>query len=199
MADAMQLDPPPGEPSSATHGRGISQTIIGHVRDSEDFNEPSSARRDLLKRLDDILGHRPVPTPFWAVLLFADVSKLETFVDEAAKSTYFIEFVMHTCAEMPLVWKQKAPQPPKSSTSGTCSDDSKNNRKETFIDRVRERHDDSCVIDGTTPVEVVHIYPHYLLGGRKTNFARSYPPFSVLLKSVSVLKTSHVTLPSLTS
>ena len=177
MADAMQLDLPSGEPSSATHGRGRSQTIVGPARDSEDFNEPSSARRDLLKRLDDILGHRPVPTPFWAVLLFADVSKLETFVDEAAKSTYFIEFVMHACAAMPLVWKQKAPQPPKSSSSGTCSDDSKNNRKETFIDRVRERHDDSCVIDGTTPVEVVHIYPHYLLGGRKTNFARSYPPF----------------------
>lgn len=177
MADAMQLDSPSGERSSATHGRDRSRTIVGPVRDSEDFNEPSSARRELLKRLDDILGHRPVPTPFWAVLLFADVPKLETFVNEAAKSTYFIEFVMHACAALPLVWKQKAPQPPKSSSSGTCSDDSKNNRKNTLIDRVRYRHDDSCAIDGTTPVEVVHIYPHYLLGGRKTNLSRSYPPF----------------------
>lgn len=116
-----------------------------------------------------------MPTPFWAVLLFADVSKLETFVNEAAKSTCFIEFVMHACAAMPLVWKQKAPQPPMSSSSGTCSDDSKNNRKKPFSDRVRERHDDSCVINGTTPVEVVHIYPHYLLGGAQNKLRAKLP------------------------
>lgn len=32
-------------------------------------------------------------------------------------------------------------------------------------------------IDSMTPVGVVHIYPHYLLEGCKTNFARTYSPF----------------------
>lgn len=144
MGDTMQLNSPPLQSSSSSYD--ISRAVSEPVRDSEEFNELSDTRRELLKRLDEIMGHRPVPTPFWAVLVLSDIPMLERFVEETAKSTYMLEFCMHACSAIPLVWRQKAPEPPNSDSSNAPSNDFSNRRKKPLIDRARERDDGLCII-----------------------------------------------------
>jgi len=51
------------------------------VRDDDDFIEFSDTRKELLKRLDEILEHKPVSAPFWGCSCFFDIPMLVRFVE----------------------------------------------------------------------------------------------------------------------
>ncbi|OJJ42405.1 hypothetical protein ASPZODRAFT_36938, partial [Penicilliopsis zonata CBS 506.65] len=140
-------------------------------------------RQALLDKLNSLLGGEPVPTPFWAVLIFSDIAMLEILVGEAEKSTFFLQFTMHACAALPLVWQQRLPQRPRSADSESfVSSSSHNSLNKSIRDKVIERDNEQCVITKNNPIEVAHIYPHYLLSGARTNLARTFPPFWEMLK-----------------
>ncbi|KAE8371979.1 hypothetical protein BDV26DRAFT_298290 [Aspergillus bertholletiae] len=174
----MDIDPP-----TPTHARvGRSGTIIGPVPRDENFNEVCSQRQQLLDRLHQII-QRAVPRAFWAVLIFSDIEMLEKFICECEKSTFLLDFCMHACAAIPLLWAQKPPRPPSSeSSSATTSSPTPANRRQKIINLALERDGKSCLFRKTQFVDVAHIYPHYLLADRRTNFSTTLPPFWGMLE-----------------
>ncbi|KAL4888835.1 hypothetical protein BDV59DRAFT_187873 [Aspergillus ambiguus] len=174
--DRMEIDLPT-TPSRTRVRR--SSTIVGTMPLDETYNELSQQRKELLDRLHAIIG-RPVPRVFWAVIVFSDLNKLEQFIVEVEKSSYLLDFCMHACAAISLLWAQKGIRTPGSSQSSSeesNNDASPTPRKKRNTDLARERDGEVCLFKKTDIVDVAHIYPHYLIAARKTNFTTNCPPF----------------------
>ncbi|OJJ38715.1 hypothetical protein ASPWEDRAFT_24618 [Aspergillus wentii DTO 134E9] len=101
---------------------------------------------------------------------------LAKFVCEAEKLPYLLEFCMHSCAALPLVWKQKETQLAPS-CFGDFDESSSEDEENTLVDHVNERDDVACVIRRSPPSVVAHIYPVHLLETGKT-----YPSFWDMLR-----------------
>ncbi|GLA50869.1 hypothetical protein AnigIFM63604_007188 [Aspergillus niger] len=195
--ESMDIDPPdqsPSHPLLPSPGRGRSNTVVGPQHNGEDYNELSAERIELLNRMDILLCHKPVPVPFWAVLVFSDLRELNIFVTESEKSPYLLEFSMHACAALGLTWRQKEPRTRLPRNGSSASDieekssgaSSSTSRNKSIVQKALQRDDFACVIRKTAPAQVTHIYPHCLIvAGRtkkRTNTVRTYPPFWDMLK-----------------
>ncbi|KAL2849497.1 hypothetical protein BJY01DRAFT_245938 [Aspergillus pseudoustus] len=156
------------------------------VTNEEDFNPPSQRRTYLIGRLNTVLDNRRVPASFWAALILSDLEMLEKLVIGAERSTFMLEFCIHGCMALPLIWKhcrteQKAPAaqlshlPVDSEPIGTSRQDQR------LDNQTSERDKGKCVIRRVTPVRIVEIYPRSLFG-RNLSRARAYPPFWDMLK-----------------
>ncbi|GLA50868.1 hypothetical protein AnigIFM63604_007187 [Aspergillus niger] len=152
----------------------------------EDYNELSEERIKLLNRMDALLNHKQVPTAFWAVLVYSDLTELTTLVTESEKSSYLLEFCMHACSVLGLTWRQKEPKIRKDTLSISMFDveqaseaSSGDSREKTSTEKALER-DKDCIIRKSCPGEVTHIYPHHLITAGRPRMA--YPPFWDTLK-----------------
>ncbi|GKZ50246.1 hypothetical protein AbraIFM66951_003241 [Aspergillus brasiliensis] len=157
----------------------------------EDYNEISEERIKLLNRMDNLLNHKLVPTAFWAVQVYSDLTQLTIFVTETEKSSYLLEFCMHACSALGLAWRQKEPRSRKDNSSTSMFDveedsgsSSEASRNKTIFEKALER-DRNCIIRRSSPVKITHIYPpHFITVGRarKSSAAKTYPPFWDMLK-----------------
>ncbi|KAB8211163.1 hypothetical protein BDV34DRAFT_219767 [Aspergillus parasiticus] len=66
--------------------------------------------QQLLNRLHSIT-QRLLLCAFWAVLTFADVEKLAKLILENETTTFLLDFCMHACTAIPLLWARKPPTP----------------------------------------------------------------------------------------
>lgn len=110
---------------------------------------------------------------------------LEKIVEEAEKSLHFLEFCMHACVSLPLIWQQKEPkfQDEDEDWNGDLSSSSRSSgRKKRLTDLVADCDEYRCVARGTSPYDDAHIYPHFLLANRHSNVTKTLPPFWEMFK-----------------
>ncbi|CEL02822.1 hypothetical protein ASPCAL03985 [Aspergillus calidoustus] len=157
------------------------------VINEEDYNPPSKRRTYLLGRLNTVLNNRPVPASFWAALLLSDMEMLEKMVIGAEKSTFLLEFFIHGCMALPLLWKQcrseqrattaQLPHPPADAeVHGTLREEQWHNHQTSERDRGK------CVVRRVAPMQIVEIYPRSLSNPELSRQAKAYPPFWDMLK-----------------
>ncbi|KAL5363213.1 hypothetical protein BJX96DRAFT_167297 [Aspergillus floccosus] len=147
----MEVDELEDSTSSSPARRGRSGTLIplGPPSD-ENFNEMSNERMELLEKFHTLL-QKPVPRAFWAVLMFADIPMVKKLLDESEKSRYLLEFCMHACTALPLIWKQKEPRLKNADSSSASSKSSGRNSR--IRDLAAERDRQRCVVSGISPFE----------------------------------------------
>ncbi|KAE8333364.1 hypothetical protein BDV39DRAFT_199090 [Aspergillus sergii] len=79
-----------------------------------DIDPPALAHAPCQQLLDHLrlITQRLVTCAFWAVLTFADVAKLAKLILELETTTFLLDFCMHACTAIPLLWARKPPTPP---------------------------------------------------------------------------------------
>ncbi|KAK6835888.1 hypothetical protein RU639_002078 [Aspergillus parasiticus] len=102
----MDIDPP--TPAHARVRR--LGTFVGPMPQGKYFNDISFQFQQLLNRLHSIT-QRLLLCAFWAVLTFADVEKLAKLILENETTTFLLDFCMHACTAIPLLWARKPPTP----------------------------------------------------------------------------------------
>ncbi|KAB8272018.1 hypothetical protein BDV30DRAFT_239985 [Aspergillus minisclerotigenes] len=68
-----------------------------------DIDPPTSAHA----RVRRLGTFRLLPCAFWAVLTFADVEKLEKLILELGTTTFLLDFCLHACTAIQLLWPRK--------------------------------------------------------------------------------------------
>ncbi len=74
----------------------------------EDFNQPSLERIDLLKRLEEAIGH--VTPHFWAACQICDLDKLEGFL-QVTKPNVYVHAINYQASQMVRHCKSNSPVP----------------------------------------------------------------------------------------
>ncbi|KAL4881020.1 hypothetical protein BJY04DRAFT_64100 [Aspergillus karnatakaensis] len=137
-------------------------TILSGTFD-ENFGERSPQRSTVLRKLEVILDS-PIPVPFWAFCQVADVDIIEGLIRQFAAAPDLAPFAIQSCFVVPRLWAQKPPRfSEKTSVSSSDASSRSAGRSQRLAALARERDGGICVISGSAPCDVAHIFAHYLL------------------------------------
>ncbi|KAF7161057.1 hypothetical protein CNMCM5623_006734 [Aspergillus felis] len=200
----MDVDNAPAQSSPV---RQRSTTMIYHgsplPADAPSLPPPDD-REALLLELGQALETQAVPASFWACLQVADLSALQTFVQEARAAPRLCEMLSDNFYALPRMWRQNPPK----DRSSSCSSSSRESNLSDAVPRsgsakkiAKERDGGKCVVTERQEFQVCHIFPHCLLKKKKpTDLTRSIPDLwkllSLFFDSENVLRWKNAIFPN---